>query len=85
MKKAIEMKNATIAVKEAQETAIRELAERYAESVVMAEIEKASAEGFFKTAPIRKDDGINYHYLRHYVESFGYKVESKANEYTIYW
>ena len=85
MKKAIEMKNATIAVKEAQETAIRELAERYAESVVMAEIEEASAEGFFKTASIRKDSGINYHYLRHYIESFGYKVEGKTNEYTIYW
>ena len=85
MKKAIEMKNATIAVKEAQETAIRELAERYAESVVMAEIEKASAEGFFKTPAIRKDSGINYHYLRHYIESFDYKVEGKTNEYTIYW
>ena len=85
MKKAIEMKNATIAVKEAQEPATRELAERYAESVVMAEIEKASAEGFFKTAPLRKDSGINYHYLRHYIESFGYKVESNSHEYTIYW
>ena len=85
MKKANEMKNATIAVKEAQETAIRELAERYAESVVMAEIEKASAEGFFKTAPIRKDGGINYPYLRHYIESFGYRVEGDRNEYTIYW
>ena len=55
------------------------------DSTVMAEIEKASAEGFFKTAPIRKDGGINYHYLRHYIESFGYKVESNSHEYTIYW
>ena len=85
MKKAIEMKNATIAVKEAQDKATRELAERYAESVVMVEIEKASAEGFFKTAPIHKDSGINYHYLRPYIESFGYKVEGNTCEYTIYW
>ena len=62
MKKANEMKNATIAVKEAQETAIRELAERYAESVVMAEIEKASAEGWFKVA-LRKESEINFQYL----------------------
>ena len=84
MKKANEMKNATIAVKEAQETATRELAERYAESVVMAEIEKASAEGWFKVT-IRKDSGINFQYLRHYIEGFGYKVESNSHEYTIYW
>lgn len=84
MKKANEMKNATIAVKEAQETAIREQAERYAESVVMIEIEKASAEGWFKVA-IRKDNGINFQYLRHYIEGFGYKVESSSHEYTIYW
>ena len=85
MKKAIEMKNATIAVKEAQDKTARELAERYAESVVMAEIEKASAGGLFKTAPIRKDSGINYRYLRHYIESFGYKVEGNSYEYAIYW
>lgn len=85
MKKAIEMKNATIAVKEAQDKATRELAERYAESVVMAEIEKSSAEGFFKTAPIRKDSGIDFRHLRHYIEGFGYKVEGNSYEYTIYW
>ena len=84
MRKANEMKNATIAVKEAQETAIREQAERYAESVVMAEIEKASAEGWFKVT-IRKDNGINFAHLRHYIEGFGYKVESNSHEYTIYW
>ena len=84
MKKANEMKNATIAIKEAQETAIREQAERYAESVVMAEIEKASAVGWFKTI-LSKDSGINFHHLRHYIESFGYKVESNSHEYAIYW
>lgn len=84
MKKAIEMKNATIAVKEAQETATRELAERYAESVVMAEIEKASAEGWFKVI-LSKDNEINFPHLRHYIESFGYKVEASNREYTIYW
>ena len=78
------MKNATIAVKEAQDKATRELAERYAESVVMAEIEKASAEGWFKVA-LRKDGEINFPHLRHYIESFGYKVEASNHEYTIFW
>lgn len=84
MKKAMEMKTATIAVHEAKENALREQAERYAETVVMEEIELASAKGLFKKT-LRKDGRIVFSHLRQYIEEFGYKVEGGAYEYTIYW
>ena len=86
MKKASEMKQVAIGVKEAQEAALHERAKDYAENVVMAEIERAAAKGEFK-AVVNKSDEVKFEYLRHYLESFGYKIttESYSTKFTIYW
>lgn len=86
MKHAHEMKNASIEVRKGIEQAEKDRAGKYAEDVVMPAIENGAKDGEFKTSRLQKNKDINWHHLRHYIESFGYKVESVGSaEFIIYW
>ena len=85
MKTAEEMRTATIEVLTAREKAAREAAELYAETVIAAAIEAATAEGNYKTPAMVKPTDIRFGFIKRYLETFGYKVEGNCSDFVVYW
>lgn len=85
MKTAAEINTIATAFALDRETHERALAEKYAEEAVAPIIEEEAKNGKSATPSIVKDDGINFIFLKSYLENHGYEVKSLGKRYTIHW
>ena len=84
MKTAAEINTIATAFALNRETHERALAEKYAEEVVAPLIEKEAKDGLSATR-MTKDEGINFIFLKSYLENHGYEIKSLGKRYTIHW
>lgn len=85
MKTAAEINTIATSFALDRETHERALAEKYAEEVVAPLIEKEAKDGKSATYSMTKDEGINFNFLKSYLENHGYEVKDIGKRYRIRW
>lgn len=85
MKTAAEINTIATAFALDRETHERALAEKYAEEVLAPIIEQEAKDGRNCTHAIDKDEGINFIFLKSYLENHGYKLQNNLRSYRIHW
>ena len=85
MKTAAEINTIATSFALDRETHERALAEKYAEEVLAPIIEQEAKDGKSATYSMTKDEGINFIFLKSYLENHGYEVKDIGKRYRIRW
>ena len=84
MKTALEMRGIANEFVERERTARRELATNYTEEVIAPLMEKVAEKGGHNTF-IAKDKGIDFGYVKCYLEQNGYEVRLNKHDIEVAW
>ena len=85
MKTAAEINTIATAYALDRETHERQLAEKFAEEVIAPIIEQDAKDGKNATCALLQDEGINFNFLKSYLENHGYEVKGIGKRYRIHW